>query len=305
MQRIQKLKMTNESRETSRHKTWSNNAETNVKRTSVAAALESWGLKSNLTMHKVRHKNSHSFKQSMSNKKLFETNTMRLIPKFNNSKNFKKGINSSSVIDLNKRNDTQSNIKVVDLTDSASGEKRIKDSVTKQLDSLLSKRSDHLDTFTCTKNKSDVKPTHRKLKYSDADYSENLSRINQPKFLKTPEILVTDHENVSEIGDLNFPNGQKDVKIIKPRTFDKRHSNQDDLPNFASDNSDTSPMRLVNIVRQSSQDRDPWSSRLDDSVNKISFSNTSRLPFKSKTSLSKNISVHRPIWSKYSNSKMS
>lgn len=114
------------------------------------------------------------------------------------------------------------------------------------------------------------------------------------KNVKTPDVYIHDEENVSEQDDEVKYQALKDVKNIELTTFEKRYSNQDELRNFASDLSDTSPMRLVNIVRQSSQDRDPISWRLDDST-KITFNNTSRISSHSKLkmSFSKKLGMHK------------
>lgn len=128
--------------------------------------------------------------------------------------------------------------------------------------------------------------------------SETLSKLKQSSKIATPEVFIKDEENVSDT-DHDF-NGNKNVKIITLSTFDRRHcSNNGDIKHFTTEMEDTSPMRLVNIVRQSSQDRDLFSSKLDDSSQKTSFTSNSKLPFKSKMSLTKSTNMHRPIYSKF------
>lgn len=109
-----------------------NNAGANVKRTSVAEALERWGIKPQFAAtSKIKYKNSQSFKHAIEEKRLFEsTNSTRLIPKFNYSKNLNSNKNSLSASGLTKRGDHDASIKVVDLTCNLS-DKKSKYSVTK------------------------------------------------------------------------------------------------------------------------------------------------------------------------------
>lgn len=158
------------------------------------------------------------------------------MPKFNFSKNIN---NSVSVLtkrsDTNKSEMNRSNIKVVSLHNDLEMPKKplMKHSVSNKLDALLSKKYNNSHYAAKVSNKKTEKDSFRGIKFPNKDRSQTISdtlaKLKLANYLKTPEVIIKDEENASDIDTQSVSLLQKNITAIS--TFDKRHSKQDELIN--------------------------------------------------------------------------